>query len=436
MKKESLAVILCCFVLAVLVGGADWPQWRGPDRTDVSKETGLLQKWPAQGPPLAWTYDQTGLGYSGPAIVGNRLYIMGTRERTEFVFALDAETGKPIWATQVGPIMTWKGNSWGDGPRSTPTVDGDRLYALGSQGELVCLDVADGRKVWSQNLFDTFHGHVMDNSGKEKVGWGYCEGVLVDGDKVVCSPGGDEGLLLALDKKTGQTIWRSKEVKSKAPYSSIIAAEVGGIRQYIQTAEKGAVGVAANDGRLLWQAPRNNDDLIIRTPIFHNNYLLLPEGLAGTSIGAGSYVVQLNVDGQQIKAEKLFANKRMKNEMGGMVLVGEHVYGYADGSGWVCAEFQKKKGDFLWEEKRKLGKGSVTFADGQLYCFCEDDGTAALIEAKPTKFTENGRFKIPRETKNRTPSGKIWSHPVVANGRLYLRDQELLFCYDVRAGSK
>jgi outer membrane protein assembly factor BamB len=430
MKKPSLLVLTAGLLTALI--GADWRQWRGPDRTDVSKETGLLKTWPANGPPLVWTFTGTGLGYSAPAIVGDRLYIMGTRGPTEVVFALNTKDGKEVWSTEVGPILTWQGNNWGNGPRSTPTVDSDRLYALSSHGELVCLETASGRKVWNHNLYQVFHGHVMDNSGKATVGWGYCEGPLVDGDKLVCTPGGPEGLLLALDKKTGQPLWRSKEVPSKAPYSSIIVAEVGGVRQYIQNAEKGVVGIAAADGRLLWQGARSNDDLVIRTPIFHADAVFAPEGLAGSSSGAGSCLVQLTPEGKTIKAVKVYANKNMKNEMGGVVLVGEQLYGYSDGKGWICQEFKKNKGEILWSSKR-LGKGSVTCADGCLYCFTEDDGTAALVEVNPKRWKENGRFKLPQESNQRASAGKIWTHPVVANGRLYLRDQELLFCYDVSA---
>jgi outer membrane protein assembly factor BamB len=426
MKSRWLAILVylagfCC------LAGADWPQWRGPDRTGLSKETGLLQQWPNNGPPLAWSINTLGLGYSAPAVVGDRLYILGTRNDQEQVFALDTQNGKEVWVTPVGPIFQWKGNNWGDGPRSTPTVDGDLLYALGGQGELLCLETKTGTKVWSHNLYKDFNGSVMDNNGKPRTGWGYCEGPLVDGEQLVCTPGGDDGLLLAMNKKTGQIIWRSKEVKSKAPYSSIIVAEVGGMRQYIQLAEKGVVGVDAKTGKQLWFHSKSNDDLVIRTPIFQSVYVF-----ATYSFGSGSEMFQIIPDGQQFKTEKVYSNKNIKNEMSGVVLVGEYLYGYSDRVGWVCQNFLKAKGATTWEEKRKLGKGSVTYADGHLYCFTEDDGIAALLEANPKTWTEKGRFTIPQQTKQRASAGKIWTHPVVANGRLYLRDQELLFCYDIK----
>lgn len=430
MKTRFLLIVTACLLSLAPLAAKDWPQWRGPDRTGISQETDLLTSWPKQGPKLAWTGPDIGLGYSAPAVVGNRLYILGTRAANELVFALDTATGKETWAVEIGPIFQWKGNTWGDGPRSTPTVDGDHIYALGAQGELVCLETASGKKVWTHNLYKEYNGHIMDNNGKEVIGWGYCEGPLVDGAQVVVTPGGPDGLLLALNKKTGQVVWRSKEVKGKAPYSSIIVAEIGGVRQYIQLFDKGVAGVAAKDGKLLWHYAKANDDLVIRTPIFHNNYVFTTY-----SFGSGSDLFQITSAGGTFKTEKVYSNKNVKNEMGGVVLVGEHLYGYSDRTGWVCQEFLKKKGDIVWSEKRKLGKGSVTCAGGKLYCYAEDDGTAALVDAKPTKWTETGRVKIPQESKRRAPSGKIWTHPVVANGQLYLRDQELLFCYDVRAAS-
>ncbi len=407
----------------------DWPQWRGLDRTGVSKETGLLPAWPEKGPPLVWTCNEIGIGYSSPAIVGNTLYILGTRDTMEQAFAIDTNTGKILWATELGPTLQWQGNNWGDGPRSTPTVDGDRLYALGSQGELVCLQTTSGKKLWSKNLFKDFKGHVMDNNGKEVVGWGYCEGPLVDADQVVVTPGGNDGLLVALNKMNGDTIWRSSEVKSKAPYSSIIAVEdAHKVRHYIQLTEQGIVSISPKDGKVLWSYDRPQDDLVIRTPIFAHDRVFFPY-----SFGSGSELLFFQLGEGKFETRKEYSNKNIKNEMGGVVLVDGHLYGYSDRVGWVCQHFSKNKGALVWEEKKKLGKGSVISADGDLYCFTEDDGIVALLEASPKGYRETGRFMIPQQTKQRPAAGKLWSHPVVANGKLYLRDQELLFCYDVRA---
>jgi outer membrane protein assembly factor BamB len=413
----------CGFVLA-----DDWPQWRGPQRNDVSKEAGLLTSWPDKGPPLAWTNNSIGIGYSAPAIVGDRLYILGTRGNTECAFAIDTATGEVHWTTDLGETLQWPGNNWGDGPRSTPTIDGDRLYALGSKGDLACLEIQTGKKLWAKNLFADFNGHVMDNNGKEIVGWGYCEGPLVDGDRLVVTPGGEGGLLLALNKMTGEVIWRSQEVKSEAPYSSIMPAEIGGVRQYVQMTLEGAVGIRAKDGKFLWTYPRPTDELIVRTPIVHQDFVFITN-----SFDSGSDLFLVKAADGAFQTEKVYANKNIKNAMGGVILLGDYLYGHSDRVGWVCQHFNKNKGALVWEEKRKLGKGSVTYADNHLYCFTEDDGIVALLEASPKGYKEKGRFTLAPQTKHRPQAGKLWTHPVVANGRLYLRDQDLLFCYDVRA---
>jgi outer membrane protein assembly factor BamB len=231
----ALALVLS---ICPALHGDDWPQWQGPNRSNVSKETGLLKSWPKDGPTLLWTFKEAGIGYSGPAVVGNRLYTLGARGQSEFVIVLDTQTGKELWAKPIGPTFTFEGNEWGDGPRSTPTIADDRIYALGAQGELVCLDAEIGKTIWHHNLYQDYDGWVMDNSGVAKVGWGYCEGPLVDGNQVVVTPGGDKGLLIAFDKVAGKDIWRSKDAKGKAPYSSIIVAEVDGVRQYIQAMDK------------------------------------------------------------------------------------------------------------------------------------------------------------------------------------------------------
>jgi outer membrane protein assembly factor BamB len=439
-REASLAV--SCIVAATLAArAADWPQWRGPQRTDISRETGLLKTWSRGGPPLLWKYDNAGIGHSGPAIVGERLYTMGARDETEYVFALDVKTGKEIWHTRLGPIFTFSSNTWGDGPRGTPTVDGELVYALGGQGELVCLQTKDGKEVWRKNLLKDFGGKVMENN--PPINWGYTESPLVDGDKLVCCPGGPQGTMIALDKKTGNVIWRSEELKDEATDSSIMPAEIDGVRQYVQSTYKGSgmgggavVGVAARDGKLLWYFPNKRYDIlaIIPTPIVRDN---LVYSTAGEN--AGCDLLEITPSGKgRFKAKDLYSRltqKVMRNEHGGVVLVGDYLYGYSDGKGWICQEF--KTGKLIWDERTKLeGKGSLTCADGNLYLF-SDGGTAALIKANPEGWQESGRFALPqmsktRETRPTSRGARIWTHPVVASGRLYLRDQELLFCFDVR----
>jgi outer membrane protein assembly factor BamB len=235
--------------------------------------------------------------------------------------------------------------------------------------------------------------------------------------------------MAALDKSTGKVIWRSSELKDKAAYSSPIGGiDVGGIRQYIQATGKAVVGVAAKDGKLLWRCEEPTFRVaVIPTPIFHDSYVFATAGY-----GAGCDLIRLTADNQGVKAEPVYSKevkKNMVNHHGGVVLVGDYLYGYSDGKGWVCQGFQS--GKLKWQNK-ELGKGSVTFADGYLYCYSEDEGKVALVEANPDAWKEHGRFKIPQESKQRKSGGRTWTHPVVANGRLYIRDQDLIFCFDVR----
>jgi outer membrane protein assembly factor BamB len=396
--------------------GADWPQWRGPNRDEVSLETGLLTVWPSGGPRLVLTLEKAGVGYSAPAIVGDRLFALGGGGDAEYVYAVDLASGRPLWSCKIGPLFH---NGWGDGPRGTPTVAGDHVYALGAQGILVCVDAATGKRSWEVDLVKDLGGQLMS-------GWGYAESPLVDGDHVVCSPGGSKGTLAALDQRTGKVVWRSKDLTHRAAYSSIIAAEVGGLRQYIQMTDQGVVGVAAKDGRLLWHRPNaGNGTAVIPTPIFHDNHVFVTSGY-----GAGCALIRLTPAGNGTQAETVYTNHHMANQHGGVVRVGDHVYGYSDGPGWTCLEF--KTGKVLWSERNKLGKGCLTCADGRLYCYAESDATVALVEASPTGWKETGRFQIPRQTKLNRGSGQIWVHPVIANGRLYLRDQDLIFGFDLR----
>jgi outer membrane protein assembly factor BamB len=387
----------------------DWPQWRGPERSDVSKETGLLKAWPSGGPKRVWLFEKAGNGYSGPAIVGGKLFTLGVRDGSEVLLILDSNTGKELLATKVGSVLD---NDWGDGPRGTPTVDGDRVYALSGPGDLVCVKVADGKVLWQVSMKDL---------GGSKPNWGYTESVLVDGGLVLCTPGGSKGAVAALDKMTGKVRWQSKEFTEPAHYSSIVTAEINGTRQYVQRTEKSVVGLSTTDGKLLWETSFPGRTAVIPTPIVRGNEVYVTAGY-----GSGSKMVRIEPGN---KVTTVYENKVMKNHHGGAILVGDHVYGYGD-PGWVCQDF--KTGESVWNS-RDLGKGAVGYADGMLYCVEESSGTVVLAEASPKGWKEHGRFKLDPQTKIRSSRGRIWTHPVIANGKLYLRDQDLIYCYDVKA---
>ena len=430
--------IICLAVVSAALSSraADWPQFRGPQRDGVSRETGLRKDWPKDGPPLLWTYAEAGLGYSGPAIVGGRLYMSGGRGDAEYVFALDLKTVadktvKEVWSTKIGPLFTWKGNQWNIGPNATPTVSGARLYALGGFGDLVCVDTATGKETWRKSMPRDLGGEVNPIGGgleePTPLGWGYAWAPLVDGGRLICVPGGKQGLLAALDAKTGNVIWQSKDVTDQAPYSSPVAAEIGGVPQYIQVTNAGIVGVAAKDGKRLWSYRRDPayGDVVIATPVVHDNHVFSTVGF-----GQGCDLIKLVRNGTEIAVEKVLSNKAVENRDGGVVLVGDYLYGHSENQGWFCMEF--KTGKMMWTERNKLGHGSVTYADGNLYCCSEKGGIVAMVEATPKGWTEKGRLKLPQESKQRRPSGGLWTHPVISNGRLYIRDQELLYCYDLK----
>ncbi len=391
----------------------DWPQWRGPDRTDVSRETGLLAAWPEGGPRLLWTFKEAGIGMSGFAVVGDRLYTMGALEGTEFLYAIDLNTRQKVWSAEVGPLFV---NNWCDGPRGTPTVDGNLIFGIGGQGNLVCVDARTGKKIWSKGL-------KTDLGGNQMSGWGYTESPLVDGDLVVASPGGNQGAIAAFDKKSGELKWRSTEFKDAVGYSSLVVAEVGGVRQYVLMTGTSVAGVAAADGKLLWRFARTSRTAAIPTPIVKDNFVYVTSGY-----GAGCALLQITPGSDGFKVAEVYSNKSMTNHHGGVVLVGDSLYGYSENGGWTCMEF--KTGKVVWTS-RAVGKGSVTCADGHLYCYAERDGLCVLASASPSGWKETGRFKIPQQTSQPRKRGQIWTHPVVSNGKLYLRDQDLIFCYDV-----
>lgn len=427
---HTLRAILA-LTAAVLCLAADWPQYRGPARNDLSPETGLLKAWPKDGPSLAWTYNNTGVGYSGPAIVGNRLYTIGGRGDDEFLIALDVKdrAATEAWAVKVGPLFQFKTNNWSSGPSATPTVDGDLVYALGGNGDLVCVDKS-GKEQWRKHLPSELEAQVNPiGGGPKNLGWGYTWSPLVDGDQLVCAPGGPKGTLAALDKKTGNVLWRSTEATFQAAYTSPMLLDAAGVRQYLLLVNQGLIGVAAKDGKLLWSHKKGYGTEVVNTPLVRDNLVFTTVGAGG-----GCDLVKIEADGGKLKADPVYANKNLSNHHGNCVLVGDHVYGFSEGKGWTCQDF--KSGQVAWAEKGKLGPGSVVAAEGKLYCYAEGDGTMVLVDADPSGWKESGRFKIPQQTKLRKPSGRIWTPPVIAHGKLYLRDQDLLFCYDLASPTR
>lgn len=427
---RSLGVVL----LILTATAADWPQYRGPQRNDVSAEKGLLPQWPAEGPPLLGKYTNAGVGYSGPAIVGTRLYTLGGRGEREFLIALDLAGIKEgvipeAWSVEVGPLFDFKTNRWSAGPSATPTVDDGLVFAVGGMGDLVCVTAADGKEKWRINQPNELDAQINPiGGGPRNLGWGFTSSPLVDGDRLVCIVGGPKGTVAALEKQTGKVVWRSVGLTDQAAYTSPMVAELGGVRQYVVLTNRGLYGIRAEDGEVLWRHARTPPygTEVVNTPILQGDLIF-------TTVGArqGCELVRVRRDGDKFSPEKVYGNASLANHHGDVVLVDGHVYGFGEGQGWACQNLES--GDIVWSERRALRAGAVTYADGRLYCYGEDDGTVVLVPAVTSGWKEQGRFKIPEQSKLRKPNGKIWTPPVVANGKLFLRDQDLIFCYDVKA---
>ena len=412
----------------------DWPQYRGPNRDDVSAEKGLLQKWPEPGPRLHWTYANAGVGYSGPAVVGGRYYTLGGRGDTEFLIALDVDKvkdGAPAeaWAARVGPLFDFKTNNWSSGPSSTPTVDGDAVFALGGNGDLVCVAAATGKERWRLNLPSDLGAEINPiGGGPAKLGWGFTWSPLVDGNLLICLPGGPKGTVAALDKKTGRVAWRSAELTEQAAYTSPVAAEIDKVRQYLVLTNQGLRSVAAANGRLLWKSDRRLGTEVVNSPIVKGSLVFTTVGA-----GRGGDLVRAKREGDRFAVEEVYSNKNLANHHGNVVLFEDHLYGASEQKGWICQGLES--GEVVWTAERgKLPSGSVTYADGRFYCYGDRDGSVTLLEASNKACNILSRFVVPKKSSLRKPSGGVWTPPVVANGKLFLRDQELVFCYDVKSG--
>lgn len=416
-----VAAVIATDTSSAARAGGEWPQWRGPRRDGVSTETNLLQSWPADGPPRLWTGSGLGAGFSSVSISGGRIFTMGDLRDGQYVMALDEATGKSLWATRVGGRHD---DEYG-GPRGTPTVDGTLLYVVDTDGDIVCLETATGKERWRRSMPREFGGRMMSQ-------WMFAESPLVDGDRVIVTPGGSRAAMVALDKLTGRDIWRATvpSIGSRgadgAGYSSIVISNGGGVKQYVQLVGRGLVSIRAADGWFMWGYNRVANDIAnISTPIVKDDYVF-----DSTGYDTGSGLVQLAGDGNgRVNAsEKYFLSSSvLQNHHGGFVLLDGVLYGGHGQSNGFPVALEMTTGKMLWERVRGAGSGSaaVSAADGRLY-FRYQDGTMALIAANPRQYQLISSFKIPNV---RNPS---WAHPVIADGKLYLREQDSLYVYNVK----
>jgi outer membrane protein assembly factor BamB len=413
-------ILLAVSVSVLLTASArteDWPQWRGLNRDGHSSEKDLLKEWPKEGPKLLWQVNDLGRGYATPSVAGGRIYLVSNQGlEDEFVSALDVKTGKKIWSTRIGKVGNPNQNPNFPAARSTPTVDGTVLYALGSDGDLVCLDAATGKVRWQKSLRNDFGGLAPT--------WAYAESPLVDGDVLACVPGGKDATIVALNKRTGEVIWKSAVPgEGMAGYASLVVDNTGGIKQYIAYTANGLVGVDAKTGKFLWRYDRTkgSQGMSIQTPVARDGYVY-----SGASrVGGGA--VRLTVAQGSVTAAEAYFDPGLPTAIGGTVLVGDYLYGTSQAA--MCVEF--KTGQVKWTE-RGIGAASLAYADGLLYLHGEG-GDVALIEASPEAYKERGRFTPPNQPAHGSGMEKSWAYPVISDGRLYIRDLETMWCYDIRA---
>ena len=410
----------------------EWPQFQGVLRDNKTAETGLLSAWPEEGPSLVWSVDSAGVGYSSPTVADGRIYLTGGRAGKTELLCLDEQSGDELWSLPVTEeVFDFEGNSWGAGPRAAVTVDGDTVYALAGDGQLVCA-TTDGESKWQLNMIDDLGGSVrsVDAGEPETIGWGYCWGPLIDGDHVICVPGSatGEGLVVALDKQNGEVVWRSQELDEEATYSSPIIATIDGVRQIVVMTQSGIAAVSAEDGTLLWYYERQRpySDVVIPTPVCHDHYVY-------ASTGDGCELIEITKGGDgAFTVEEVYKSRNMKNSIGGFLLHDGHIFGTSERRGWVCHDFET--GKIAWSQRanKSVGDGSLIFADGHLYLYGEKTAEVGLIEASSGGVVGEGPFLLhPASSQNTPASGKNWTRPVIANGKLYIRDHELLFCYDL-----
>ncbi len=387
----------------------DWPCFDGPARDNISREKGLLKSWPSDGPKLAWQASGLGEGYASVSVADGMVFTMGNVGSSETVTALDLETGKIIWQKKTAPASQLQ---MGNGPRGTPAFDEGQIYALGGNGDLASLDARTGEQSWRKNILQEFGG--------KNIRWGISESVLIDGDRLICTPGGSNGTIVALNKNNGKPQWRANVPgNSAAGYSSAIVAEVDGVRQYVQFLAIGVVGVKSDTGEFLWGSDASaNGTANCSSPLFADNMVFSASGY-----GKGGAMVKLAAKGRKVAVTPGYHTNKMESHHGGMVLLDGHVYGSSDPGVVRCLELET--GSVKWEN-RSVGKGSITCADGYLYVRSEK-GPVALIEATPNGYNEMGRFDQPQRS-----DAEAWAHPVVSHGKLFLRDQDLLLVYDVK----
>lgn len=405
MRQFVLLIALLMTLCGSTALADDWPQWRGPDRTGISKETRLLKDWPEGGPKQLWSIRTAGKGYGSPSVVGGTIYVTGTEGNRGVLYAIGLD-GKLKWKQEYGP--EWTENH--PQSRTQPTIVDGLAYVYGGQGTAACLDAKTGKIKWSVETLQKFKG--------SNITWGIAESPLVFDDKFICHPGGPGAAVVALNRQTGQTIWTTKGLSDKSGYCSPLLVSCGRTRQIVTQTAKNIVGIEADTGKVLWLSPQRNRHAV------HPNTPLSFDGMIFTTCGYGygSTLLKLSDDGS--KASEIWRERKLDNHFQGVLYLGGLIYGSPSKGRLCCLEPKVGKVVFTAEEVRKA---AIIFADDRLYAYDEMGGKVTLLEITPAEFKAHGSFEVTEG------SGPHWSHLVVANGRLYVRRGEALLCFDVRA---
>jgi len=414
-RIKGIAVLSLCLILAVEVCfGDEWPQFRGSNRDGKSAETGLMKKWPEGGPKLLWFVEGLGIGFSSVAVVSGCVYTTGMIDDEGFLFAYDL-AGNLKWKESYGP--EWTGSY--KGTRTTPTIDDDRVYVFSGTGVMVCFEAGTGNKIWEVNVLEKFEG--------KNIRWGMSGSPLIDGDKVYCTPGGKKGVMVALDKMTGRTIWAAAGSDERSAYSSPVLIERGDNRLLINIIQKSVICVNADTGELIWREPYvTPSDTGGVTPIYNDGCVYVTSAVE-REFTRGGVMFELSADGTSV-SEK-WNDQTLDTGHGGVVLVDGYLYGSTfDGipkGDWVCLDFDS--GKVMYKATWNGNKGSVIYADGMLYCYDENTGDVALVKASPKSFEIVSSFRVTQG------SGQHWAHPAISDGRLYIRHGNALMAYGIKS---
>lgn len=404
LRKITIAVfvvlLMCSTVFAV-----DWPQFRGPTRDGHSPETGLMKKWPDGGPKELWSFEDLGKGYSSVSVADGLVYVTGMVGSDGILFAFDL-SGDLKWKVNYGP--EWTGDR--PGTRTIPTIDGERLYLMSGTGRIDCRNAKTGKPIWHRDTLEEFKG--------KNIRWGIAESVLIENEKVICTPGGQDATVVALDKMNGKTIWTTKGLSENSAYCAPAVIDRGPNRIILTMVQQSIVGIDMKTGVLLWKQPNKvSYDISAVTPAYEKGMMYVSNGYRH-----GGHMFELSADGTS--STKKWSEKTLDVHHGGVMLIDGNIHGASTGGTWTCIELAT--GDVKFTDKL-VGKGSVIYVEGLLYCYGERNGDVGLVKIKPAGYEMVSSFRITKGAKEH------WAHPVISDGRLYIRHGNALMCYDIKA---